>query len=242
MANNVLLNNVSHQDLKVLSCFGPEYGDNVGSVLAFPTEFVELQKEYPILFRKNKETGKYHSIALLGLNKDENLFLSPEAESGWAASYIPAVVAKGPFLIGMHSPGSGEPNSAMIHIDLDHAKVGHDEGNILFLEHGGNSPYLEHVASLLKIIHQGVEAQDVMFKVFSEMDLIEPVNIDVELHDGGKHRLMGNYTINEEKLAQLTGDKLERLSRLGFLPWAYAVVASVTNVRRLIDIKNKKLS
>lgn len=238
MTNNVLLNNVSHQDLKVVPRFGAEYGDNMGSVLAFPTEFVELQKEYPILFRRNKETEKYHSIALLGFSQNENLFLNPELESGWAANYIPAVVAKGPFLIGIHSNSTDDSTSPMIHIDLDHAKVGQQEGYPLFLEHGGNSPYLERIASILKVIHQGVAAQDVMFQVFSEMDLIEPVNIDIDLHDGGKHRLSGHYTINEEKLATLSGDQLEKLSKLGFLPLAYAVIASITNIKKLTEMKN----
>ncbi|MDO3387140.1 SapC family protein [Gilvimarinus sp. SDUM040013] len=242
MANNVLLNNVSHQDLKVLARFGAEFGDNVGSVLAFPTEFVELQKEYPILFKLNKKTEKYQSIALLGLNQGENLFLDSGSESGWAANYIPAAVAKGPFLIGIQSQSSGESNEAMIHIDLDHAKVGHQDGHALFLEHGGNSPYLEHVANLLKVIHQGVASQDLMFRIFLEMDLIEPVNIEFDLHSGEKYQLSGHYTINEEKLAQLEGEKLEKLSKLGFLPLAYAVTASMTNIRKLIDIKNRQLS
>lgn len=52
MANTVLLNNLAHQDLKVVTRFGAEFGENIGSALVFPTEFIELQKEYPILFRK----------------------------------------------------------------------------------------------------------------------------------------------------------------------------------------------
>jgi hypothetical protein len=240
MTNNVLLTNVSHQNLKVIARFGAEFGDNVGSVLAFPTEFIELQKEYPVLFRQNPDTKKYHAIALLGLGQDENLFLNPALRSGWAANYIPAVVAKGPFLIGLQSQESGANNTPVIHIDLDNAKVSEKNGYPLFLEHGGNSPYLEHVASVLKIIHQGIALQDLMFQVFSELDLIEPINIDIDLNNGKKHRLVGHYTINAEKLAALSGDKLEQLNKLGFLPLAYAVIASITNIRKLTEIKNSK--
>ncbi|MEJ2415848.1 MAG: SapC family protein [Exilibacterium sp.] len=240
MANNVLLNNLSHQDLKVIARFGAEFGDNVSSVLVFPTEFVELQKEYAILFRKNSETQKYQATALLGLSQGENLFLNPNLRSGWAANYIPAVVAKGPFLIGLQSQDSDNSKTPVIHIDLDHAKVDHEDGTPLFLEHGGNSPYLKHIASILKIIHQGMAIQDVMFNTFSEIGLIEPVNIDIDLKGGEMHRLIGNYTINEDKLAALGGDQLERLSKLGFLPLAYAVIASMTNIRQLTEIKNQK--
>lgn len=240
MANNVLLNNVAHQNLKVITRFGAEFGNNVGSVLVFPTEFVELQKEYPILFKRHAETQKYHATALLGLSQNENLFLNPTLGSGWDAYYIPAIVAKGPFLIGFQSQESDNSKTAVIHIDLDHAKVSQEEGYPLFLEHGGNSPYLEHIAKTLNVIHQGMVLQDVMFDLFSELDLIEPIDIEIDLHNGEKHTLIGNYTINEEKLTALSGDQLEKLNKMGFLHVAYAVITSLTNIRRLTDIKNSK--
>jgi SapC len=240
MANNVLLNNVSHQNLKVITRFGAELGDNVGSVLVFPTEFIELQKEYTILFRQNAETKKYHAVVLLGLNQSENLFLNSNIGSGWEANYVPAAVAKGPFLIGFQSQDSSNNKTAVIHIDLDHPKVSQQEGYPLFLEHGGNSPYLEHIASGLKIIHQGLAIQDAMFQLFSELDLLEPIDINIDLNNGEKHHLVGNFTINEERLMALGGEQLERLNKLGFLPLAYAVITSMTNIRRLTEIKNKK--
>lgn len=240
MVNNVLLNNVSHQDLKVVARYGAEFGDSLGSVLAFPTEFVELQKEYPILFRKDSETDRYKATVLLGLSQNENLFLNPGARSGWAANYVPAVVAKGPFLIGLSPQGSNSNHAPFIYIDMDHAKVGREDGVALFLEHGGSSPYLKRITSVLEMIHNGMAVQDAMFDMFSDLDLIEPLSIEIDLHNGQKHKLVGNYTINHKKLAELSGDNLERLSRLGFLPLAYAVVASLTNIQTLIEIKKAK--
>jgi hypothetical protein len=239
MANTVLLNNLAHQDLKVITRFGAEFGDNISSALAFPTEFIELQKEYPILFRKNPETQKFHATVLLGLSQGENLFLNPNVKAGWDAHYIPAVIAKGPFLIGFQS-GSENNKVPVIHIDLDHPKANQENGYPLFLEHGGNGPYLDHIGSILKIIHQGIAIQDAMFNAFSELDLIEPIDIEIELKTGEKHRLVGNFTINEEKLVTLGGEQLEKLSRSGFLPLAYAVITSMTNIRRLTEIKNSK--
>lgn len=238
MANNVLLNNVAHQNLKVITRFSADFGENVGSVTAFPTEFIELQKEYPILFRQSPETKKYHAIALLGLHQGENLFLNPNAKAGWNANYVPAVLAKGPFLIGLQSRDSSNSNAPVIHINLDHPKVSEQEGYPLFLEYGGNSPYLNHIASILEIIHEGVAVQDRMFNLFSELDLIQPINIEIDLNNGEKYKLLGNHTINQQKLNGLTGDQLERLNKLGFLPLAYAVITSMTNIRKLTEIKN----
>ena len=52
MARHVLLNNVEHKNLRVITQRGAQYGDNVGNVVVLPTEYRELQREYPIFFRK----------------------------------------------------------------------------------------------------------------------------------------------------------------------------------------------
>ena len=66
MTNKVLLNNVDHADLRVIVRPAPEFGDSVNQVLVFPTEFDEIQREYPIFFRRDPN-GALQSIALLGL-------------------------------------------------------------------------------------------------------------------------------------------------------------------------------
>ena len=60
-----LLNNVTHKDLRIVTRFGREYGDEVGLVPAFPTEFAELQREYPIFLRKDSKSGDWQAVALL---------------------------------------------------------------------------------------------------------------------------------------------------------------------------------
>jgi hypothetical protein len=64
----------------------------------------------------------------------------------------------------------------------------------------------------------------------------------VELDNGSRHRLEGFHTIHEEKLSELDGDVLADLSRQGFLQCAYMVVASLSNIRKLIRKKNELLA
>ena len=103
MPRHEMLNNITHKDLRVITRYGAEFGDNIGTVLTFPTEYGDVQREYPIFFRKDPQTGEFQSIALLGFQQDENLFLD---ESGWNAAYIPGIVARGPFLIGFQTQDS----------------------------------------------------------------------------------------------------------------------------------------
>src|SRR5690606_9466588 len=146
---NVLLNNVDHHDLRVITRHGAEFGDAVNQVLVFPTEFEQLQREYPIVLRKSSE-GPVRPVALLGLTRGENLFL--DSGGGWRASSMPALVQRGPFSIAAPDDERGEP---MIRIDLDHPRVSRSEGEAIFLPHGGKSPYLERMAAVLQTIYAG---------------------------------------------------------------------------------------
>ena len=82
MTRHVMLNNIAHKDLRVITRYGAEFGDNVGTMMIVPTEFADVQREYPIFFRKDAATGEFSSFALLGFSKDENLFLEDGALEG----------------------------------------------------------------------------------------------------------------------------------------------------------------
>jgi hypothetical protein len=235
MTNKVLLNNVEHHDLRVVVRHGPEFGDNINQALIFPTEFEVVQREYPILFRKD-EDGEFQAVVLLGLDRDENLFLE---NGGWQARYVPAVQRRGPFSIALNDHAA--QTGPMIHVDLEHPRISRSEGEILFLPHGGNAPYLEHVTEVLRIIYLGIEASRPMFAAFEEAGLIEPVEIEIKLNDAKQYSLPQYYTIAEEKLAALDGSALERLHRQGFLRLAFQAAASLGNISRLIELKNRKL-
>lgn len=240
MTKQVLLNNVEHKELRVLTHYSAEFGDNLSKVLTFPTEYGDVQREYPILFEKKEETGEYQSIALLGFEKGENLFLS---EGEWNASYVPGIVARGPFLIGFQQQeADGDVRKeTVIHVDMDNPRVSFSDGEPVFLRHGGNTPYLERVANILKGIHEGVAASKQMFAAFESLGLIEPVAVEIQLNEDERYSMNGYYTINEEKLAALDGGALEKLNKAGFLQGAFLVIASWNNMKKLIDMKNRAL-
>ena len=237
MTNRVLLNNVDHADLRVIARHGPAYGDNINQVLIFPTEFDDIQREYPIFFRKDAN-GEYQAVALLGLDRDENLFLH---EDGWRARYVPAVQQRGPFSIALQDRPGADPEP-MIHLDLDHPRVSRTEGEPLFLPAGGNSPYLQHAARVLGVIYDGLEVSKPLYTVLDELGLIEPVAVEIKLNDRQAYDLPDIYTIAHDRLAQLQGEDLERLHQSGVLRAAYAVLSSMSNVARLIEMKNRKLA
>jgi hypothetical protein len=79
-----------------------------------------------------------------------------------------------------------------------------------------------------------------MFAAFTALDLIEPVKVEIQYTTDEHYDLLGLHTINEEKLRALDGDSLFKLNQAGFLQGAFLVIASVTNVKKLIDMKHRR--
>lgn len=229
MANPVLLNNIDHKDLRVITRHGHGLADEVAYVPTFPAEFRLLQAHYPIVFSKTGEGDALEPIVLLGFEAGENLFLRAD---GWDAATIPLMVDRQPFLIGQH----GE--ELMIHIDLDSPRVGEGEGEAIFLPHGGMSPYLENINSILLAIHEGMQSNAGFMAALAQHELVEGFSLDIELDDGAQHRLAGFYTINEERLAALDAPAIDSLHKAGYLAPIYFQLASLSNFRALIDRKN----
>lgn len=241
MARYELLNNVAHSHLRVSARFSADYGDDVGMVEAFPTEFAEMQREYPIFFRKGSD-GSFHAVALLGFGPNENLYLRDDE---WQANYLPAVIARGPFLIGFQEQMvDGElRNEPVLHVDLDHPRVrdGQGNGHPVFAPQGGHSPYLEKVIRVLRGLHAGAGAARTMYAELERLELIQPVQLDVRFDDGSQINLEGLYGIDRERLAALDATQLHQLHSAGWLEGVYLLVASLHNMPRLVAEKQSRL-
>lgn len=240
MARYEVLNNVAHSGLRVITRFGAEFGDALGMLPAFPTEFAELQREYPIFLRHDSESGGYQPVALLGFEPRENLFLR---EGQWAAHYLPGAVARGPFLIGFQQRGAmGElEHEPVIHVDLEHPRVSTQEGEAVFLPHGGHSTYLAHIITVLRGIHDGARASESMCAALDALGLIQPVQLDVRFDGEQGVKVGGLHGVDRGRLAALDAAALHGLHQAGWLEGAYLMLASQHNVRRLLAEKQRRL-
>jgi hypothetical protein len=229
MARHALLNNIEHKDLRIDTARNAALGDEVMFSLTFPAEFRNVQAYYPIVFRKTPEGG-FQPIALHGFQEGRNLFLQ---DGRWDAAYVPLAIERQPFLIGR----DGE--QLLVHIDLDSPRVRKDAGESLFLDQGGTTPYLDRVTSVLLALHDGLEETPAFIEALLQHELLETFVLDVELDDGSLNRLVGFYTINEERLRALDAAALQELHGAGWLEPLYMAVASVSRFRDLIDRMNR---
>lgn len=241
MANHVLLDNVTHKDLRVRTDFARGRGYDVNVARVFPVEFVRLQREYPLFFIKNAESSNFDAIALLGFEEGENLYLT---EKGWDAEYVPLTIERQPFLIGFQEQVvEGVPRQApVVHVDMDHPAVNDTDGERVFLPQGGESPFLERINSILMTIHQGYDVSQVFSQLLVGLELIESVAVEVEFSNGAKTSLTGLYSVNEDRMRALSASALETLNTRGHLQDVFLLLASLQNMPRLIERKNRQLS
>ncbi len=237
MSNHQILNPADHAALRVHTEAGAAYGDAVMAVLAMPAEFREVQAHFPIVFRRDAETGKFAALALFGFEAGENLFLEGDT---WAARYRPMALAVQPFLIGRPPAEDAAPQ---VHVDMAHPRISASgEGMRVFDEAGVPTPYLEAIAAKLGDLDYAWQETAAFFAALEAHELIEPFSLEVTLDDGAVQSLVGFQTIHEDKLAALDGEALHALMDAGHLARIYMVLASLAQFGGLVARKNRRIA
>ncbi len=233
-----VLDNVDHANLKVKLEYGENYRNNVNHTIVFPTEFQALQREYPIFFRQ-ADDGRFYAVALLGLDKDENLFLE---DGRWHARYVPAVQASGPFALELQSKNgeASDSDDPLIRIDMDDPRVNEEEGENLFLPEGGYTPFFTETLGALRRVYVGAQVSGDFFSHLESFKLIEPITVEANYGDTLQYTVTDMFTISRERMAALSGEDLDKLNQLGLLEHCYAAMFSVGNMSRLVDMKAMK--
>lgn len=234
-----ILNNVDHKDLKVDVRPNERYGDCVNRAAILTTEYSDLHKQFPILIHKDGETGALASHAILGFDKDENLFVD---NGEWLAQWVPATLARGPFSIGYRSRehDAEEVREILIVVDEEDPRCGVADGQAVFLEFGGESPYLEYIRKVLATVEDGLHVDKVFFSLLQELDLLEPVSIKIALSAERAIDFNGYHTIDRQKLMKLDGESLAKLNAAGVLGLVFFVISSLDNFEKLIALKNAR--
>ncbi len=222
------LDSVSHASVRLKTARGAEAGDPLGQIGVYAEEFALVQREYPILFTKD-EDDRLQPVAILGLTAQENLFAG---EQGWQARYIPALVRRGPLMIGR-----AHTDDPAVHIDMAHPRLAAEgeDGFPLFLEHGGHAPALIDAIEALQLIHRGEGARGAMTELFRRHELVRPLPISINV-DGTTTIQFENFSaILPETIATLSAGALGELNEAGLLVPAIMAAHSLGNINALAD-------
>jgi hypothetical protein len=225
MSNIVPLNSETHRSLRVFGGASARYGDNQRFAQVVVNEFPQLVLHYPILLSKDADTGAFFCGAMLGFDRDENLFLK---EGNGHEGYRPLNLQRMPF----YSTG------ADLAIDLDHPRVGVESGQLLFTSSGQPTVYLESIAQAFRDLKPGMEMTKLFIATLLQHKLIEPIDISVSFDDGTKRNLTDLYTVNQNVLRDLPDPVVLDLFRRGYLRLIYLMIASLKQIGELATRKN----
>ncbi|HEY1725106.1 MAG TPA: SapC family protein [Steroidobacteraceae bacterium] len=225
MTNIVPLNSQTHRSLRVNGAASARHGDNQRFVQVVVGEFPLLVVHYPILFSKDADTGAFFCGAMLGFDQGENLFLAEGTEH---QGYRPLNLQRMPFYT------AGED----LAIDLDHSRVGAEQGQALFTEAGQPTMYLESIMQTFRDLKPGSEVTRIFIATLLQHRLIEPVDIGAQFDDGSRRDLRDLYTINQSVLKDLPDAIVLELFRRGYLRLIYLMIASLKQIAELAKRKN----
>lgn len=235
----VILSLEQHRNTRIVTARGAQYGENVQVVPVIANELRSLAIEYPVVLLKDEMTGRFGLHALLGFDHGENLYLQ---DWGWDAVYVPLHIRRQPFLVGR--PGGNADSSGMegpvISLDMTSSRVQETDGEALFCSDGSWTPYLREISKLLAGLTSGAKVTEDLIATLSDHDLIEPIQLNVTFSHGIGRRFDGLYTVSEQKLRQMSDEAVKSLNGMGFLQACYLMLASLGNIQKLVEKRNRK--
>lgn len=234
MTDHAILTPEAHAELRIRTERGADLGDAVMYAITVPSEFRQVQNDYPILFRMNPERDGFTALAIFGFEAGENLYLDG---GRWDAQGRPLSIEIQPFLIG---GGPDDDAPKQVHIDMASPRIGAGEGVRVFDETGRPTPYLETIIDKLGALDAGYRESHDFFEALRRYELLEPLILEVTLDDGSTNRLVGFHVIDEEKLRSLDAAALGDLHEAGHLMPIFMALASLANLSALIARKNRR--
>ena len=189
-------------------------------------EFPLAQRHTPIVFSAGEEPVP---IALLGLNEGINVFVDDEGKLVDENFYVPAYVRRYPWMLARLSPDAQELSLCF---DPTTSTIGaFDDGDPLF-ENGQPTELTKNILAFNEQFEQAAQRTSAFVQELKELDLLMDGEVTIQ-QDGNDQPFIysGFQMVNEEKLAQLRGDQLRKISKSGLLPLVYAHLFSLSLMR-----------
>ncbi len=178
--------------------------------------------DYPLLFMKDSESGRFRLVALFGLKPDANFFVVSDQ---WQATYLPLKAAGAPF----HLAG---PEKALC-IDEASNLVSTDTGIALFSAEGGETAELLRIQSMFDYLRSDLDAADDFVAALVSLGLIRPLSITLEFGEGASEQIEGLYSISPPRLGILDDAAIVDLHRSNFSDKIHIIINSLGQLNRI---------
>lgn len=191
-------------------------------------EFPLAQRFTPIVFSSGDDPVP---LALMGLNEGVNVFVDEAGALTEANFYVPAYVRRYPYMLARLRPDADELSLCF---DPTSDTIGaFDEGEALFAD-GQPTDFTRSILEFAENFEQAAARTGQFVKELRDADLLMEGEVSIQ-HQGIDQPFVyrGFQMVNEEKLTDLRGDQLRKMSQSGMLPLLYAHLFSLSLMREI---------
>lgn len=222
-----------HKTLKVSQKRNLAHVANQHIIAISATEYAQGSASFPIVFIQHPGSTRFRSVAMLGLESNENLYYQDEK---WSGLSVPQSIGMAPFALGLDPD---KENTLTACIDVDSEFVGEDKDLALFDAEGKESELLANVQNSLGRLYENEKMTENFIKELSENDLLQELELQIDLSSGEKKKLTGIFTINEDKVKALADDKVLDFHKRGLFVPIYSMLGSLSQIHRLVQLRNQ---
>lgn len=233
MANIVPIKKEQHKNLKLTKARDLSHVAGQHIIPLTAAEFAQASASFPIVFIKNPESERYRSVAMLGLEAEENLFYQDDK---WTALSVPQSISMVPFSLGIDPD---KENTLTACVDLDSEFVGEDKDLPLFEDGDKESEVLVNVQQALGRLYDNERMTEQFIQELQDNDLLHEIELNIALSTGEKKKLVGIFTINEDKIKELSDDKILDFHKRGLFVPIYSMLGSLSQMNRLAQLRNQ---
>ncbi len=188
-------------------------------------EFVATSRNFPIVFSQGDQPIP---LVLMGLNEGVNVAVEADGKLKHAV-YLPAYVRRYPFMLAKLKPDSEEMSLCF---DPTSDAIGKFKDGEDLIADGKPTPVLQQMIEFCEQFDQAAMRTQSFMNELATYDLLQEGEATIQ-QEGREQPFVyrGFQMVNEEKLRELPGDKLRKLSQNGALPLLYAHLFSLQLTR-----------
>jgi len=191
-------------------------------------EFPLVQRFMPIVFSVGDDAIP---IGLMGLNEGVNVFVDEDGKLLDQNFYVPAYIRRYPYMLARLNPDAQELSLCF---DPTSDTIGPFEDGEPMFEDGKPTELVQNVLQFTEQFEQAGARTSQFMKELREMELLMDGEVSIQ-QEGVEQPFVyrGFQMINEQKLSDLRGDQLRKISQSGMLPLIYAHLFSLALMREI---------
>lgn len=223
------LNATQHQNYSVRPAENAPFLVTEHAVPLTIDEFVQCQRFLPIVFSAGQNPVP---LALMAMNEGVNTLVDAEGKLRNQSGYVPAYIRRYPWMLARLDPSREELSLCF---DPTAPQIGEfEDGQKLISETGEATDITKEILAFCEQFEQAAQRTQQFMTDLVQSELLMEGELTIQIPDNDKPYIYrGFQMVNEEKLRDLRGDQLRKLSQNGMLPLLHAHLFSLQLMREI---------